>query len=131
MKITATILSIVILIQGFNISCSDILNLNELVEHAQFHKKAYNDSFVTFLSKHYGDLKKEHAQKHQEEKEEHEKLPFQFDYHLVDFTKVTFHNLEIALYPTPVAMSKKTVFYYQDIYTSPDAIGIFQPPRFA
>jgi hypothetical protein len=129
-RTTAIILSIVMLFQSLNITCTNILNLDKLIEHAQFHKETYSDSFITFLSKHYGELKVAHSEKHQEEKEEHEKLPFQFDYHVVDFHKVTFENIEVPLPSTLAFIERKQLFHYQNFYNSPDALGVFQPPRY-
>ncbi|MDP2542906.1 MULTISPECIES: hypothetical protein [Tenacibaculum] len=130
MRTSSIILSIVMLFQSLNITCNNILNLDKLIEHAQFHKEAYSDGFITFLSKHYGELKVTHSEKHQEEKEEHEKLPFQFDYHLVDFHTITFENTEVSLPSTLAFIERKQIFYHQNFYNSPDALGVFQPPRY-
>ncbi|WP_369048304.1 hypothetical protein [Tenacibaculum sp. UWU-22] len=130
MKISAIILSFVILVQSLDITYNDILNLNELVKHAQYHKKMYGDNFITFLSKHYGKLKKEHQEKHQEEKKEHEKLPCLFHYQLVPFYKAPFNNLASLLPSTINFIQKNSFFHYQKRYNSPDTLGIFQPPRY-
>ncbi|WGH76194.1 hypothetical protein P8625_03235 [Tenacibaculum tangerinum] len=104
--------------------------MNELIEHAQYHKKAYSDGFITFLSKHYGKLKAEHAKKHQEERKEHEKLPFQFDFHVVDFHKITFNNFAVFISSSITFVEKKDFFHHHNFYNSPDSLGIFQPPRY-
>ena len=70
-------LSFVILIQCFGVALSDISQSDEFIEHAKFHNAQYGDNVLVFISKHDGDLKAEHDKEHQEEKEEHEKLPFQ------------------------------------------------------
>lgn len=132
MKISAVILSFTILIQSFNISFSDVLQLNELIEHAQFHKKQYGDDFLTFLSKHYGEDKAEHQQQHKEEAPQHEKLPFN-QQHLpsIDFQVPVLVTTYLSLEKHIFKQTKKTGFYYVNIYSSLFKNGIFQPPKHA
>ncbi len=59
------------------------MQLDELIEHAQFHKQEYGDTFFVFPSKHYGELKAEHSKNHQEEQKDHEQLPFQCHGHII------------------------------------------------
>ena len=40
-----------------NIHVEDFENVYEFVEHFQLHKENYGDNFITFLEKHYSDLK--------------------------------------------------------------------------
>lgn len=51
-KILALTYSFLILIQSFNINLDDISKINALIDHAQFHKEMYGDSFFDFLSEH-------------------------------------------------------------------------------
>ncbi len=76
-KIASILVAFLLLFQSLNIHFDDIAELDELIEHAQFHANEHGDNFFVFISKHYGELKKDHEQQHQEEKEEHERLPFQ------------------------------------------------------
>ena len=62
--------------QCFGLSIKDIGQIDELIEHAQMHNQEYGDNIFVFISKHYGELKAAHEKEHQEEKEDHEKLPF-------------------------------------------------------
>lgn len=55
MKFFSIILSSLILVQSLNISLEDISKLNVLLEHAKYHQENYGDSFVEFLSEHYGE----------------------------------------------------------------------------
>ena len=64
------------MLQSFGVHYDDIVQLDELIEHAQFHSEQYGDNMIVFLSKHYGELKADHQRDHQEEKKDHEKLPF-------------------------------------------------------
>lgn len=130
MKLVAFILSITILIQGVNITYNDILNLDEFIEHAQFHKEQHGDTFFKFLSKHYGKLKEQHTKENQEEKSEHEQLPFQKEYcYCLEFSRIASGFPEIKFNSVTFFIEKKDVFFYQNNYTSPDKLGLFQPPR--
>ena len=71
------VLSSLILLQSLNIHLNDLVEIDALIEHYGYHNKTYGDTFLEFVSKHYGELKTEHNQKHQEEQSDHEKLPFQ------------------------------------------------------
>ncbi len=70
-------LSLLVFFQSAGLGMADILMLDKLVEHAQYHSENYGDDFFTFFEKHYGSLKAEHQLNHNEEKQEHEELPFQ------------------------------------------------------
>ncbi|MDF0707910.1 hypothetical protein [Flagellimonas okinawensis] len=76
-KIVIIGISLLILLQGASIHFKDLVELGQFVEHYQFHNEEYGDNFMVFVSKHYGELKASHSEKHQEEQKEHEKLPFQ------------------------------------------------------
>ena len=132
MKMSVVFLSLIILVQSFNIGFSDILKLNELFEHAQFHSEKYGDNFFTFLSKHYGDKKKEHEQDHKEELPKHEKLPFSHLHsHTVDCHSFILATLQFDLNKLSFDEEKETTFFYVDIYSSNHKEGVFQPPKFA
>ena len=60
--------------QSIGIHLSDLVQLDEFIEHAQFHSKEYGDNVFVFISKHYGELKAEHDAQHKEEQEEHQQL---------------------------------------------------------
>ncbi len=132
-KSISIFISFLVLFQSINIHLDDIIQLDELIKHAQFHKQQYGDNFFVFISKHYGDLKAEHSKKHQEEKRDHENLPFQK--HLVTGSTTA---IAIRLYPIQmetlsfeIKSEKADNFYYQMPYTSLFKSGVFQPPRHA
>ena len=81
-KLFSISLSLVILIQSLGISIADIAQIDEFIEHAQFHSEQHGDNVLVFISKHYGELKASHEKEHQEEKEDHEQLPFQHQSHI-------------------------------------------------
>jgi len=115
-------------VQSASIAASDILQLDELIEHAQFHKQEYGDSFFVFLSKHYGEQKAEHSKNHQEEQKDHEQLPFQYQGHtlilvaLIDSENSLFNTIEIA-------DSAEFNFHYLSSFSTLHKKGLLQPPR--
>jgi len=121
--------SFLILFQSFNIHLDDLVELDELIEHAQFHAEEHGDNFFVFVSKHYGELKAEHNKQHKEEKEQHEQLPFQNQYQtasLFVFVLNTISENQAVAETTPY---KSTDFFYQASYLSLAQEGLFQPPR--
>lgn len=131
-KLVSVMISLLILVQGLNIHGSDIAELDELIEHAQFHSQEYGDNFFVFVSKHYGELKAEHNQKHQEEKEDHEQLPFQHQCHSASFSVFVLHTMEgISLNTEFAQLHRQPNFLYLATYSSFEKDGPFQPPRVA
>ncbi len=123
--------SLLILFQSFNLPIDDLLEMDELVEHFQFHSQEYGDNILVFLSKHYGELKADHHQKHKEEQKEHEELPFQ--HHCSSLTTVVFISNKIPEYHARirVAENKTSNFHYFTFYTSRLGDSPFQPPQLA
>ncbi len=126
-KLISFFISSLILAQSFNIHVNDILKLDELMEHAQFHKEKYGDNIYTFLSKHYGEMKKNHNKNNQEE--DHRQLPFNHDYNfgflaafVLSKVKYTIEETREIIYPT-------SNFFYQETYSSLVEYDIFQPPK--
>lgn len=116
-----------ILLQSMHINLGDVLRIKDFIEHAQFHKENYGDNLLSFISMHYGQDKKQH---HQDEKHDHEKLPFS----------------SCSIVHTPVALlgqffipdlnrfdnfEKQDNFSYQWSYSSLTTFDIFQPPKHA
>lgn len=129
LKIASIAISFLILFQGFNIHMNDIVELDELIEHAQFHSQEYGDNFFVFISKHYGELKAEHNQKHQEEKQEHEELPFQHQCQNASLSAFVIND--IPDYPIVNEMSLRGAANHR--YRASNSLfekeGPFQPPR--
>lgn len=115
--------------QSFGLHASDLAQIDEFVEHAKFHKKQYGDNVFVFISKHYGELKAEHEKEHQEEKEDHEQLPFQHQTHVASVTDF-FLNINKKEFKThEFSEFKIHHFYYQAPSSSLHSEGLFQPPR--
>lgn len=130
-RLITILFSGLILIQSFQIGIEDLMQLDELFEHAQFHKQEYGDDFFVFLSKHYGDLKANHSQNHKEEQGEHEKLPFQCQGHTIVILAVLESTDFEASNQIDVPLSSKATFHYSNLYSLLNKEELLQPPRFA
>tara|TARA_Y100000815_G_C13203283_1_gene447610 strand:- start:71 stop:481 length:411 start_codon:yes stop_codon:yes gene_type:complete len=131
-KFVSITISALVLIQSFGFHANDLVVLDELITHAKFHAEAYGDNFFVFLSKHYGELKSEHSQKHQEEQKDHEKLPFQQHSQFNNLPSVItadFENYD-AREQQPIAEEDDN-FFYINSYHSLTLGAPFQPPRLA
>ena len=127
--ICSILLSFTILIQSVGFSLGDVIQIDEFISHAQYHSKHYGDTVLVFISKHYGNLKAEHNTKHQEEKADHEQLPFQQHSHV---SSVSFFILNTIKedFNSPEFNSFETHnFHYTSLKSSLYSKGLFQPPR--
>jgi hypothetical protein len=129
MKISAFFLSLLFLLQGTYWNMDDISRIGVLMEHAQFHADAYGDSFFVFLSKHYGELQEDHNEMHDEEKSQHERLPFQGKCCVLVVADLPILAVNHSLPNTSVNCNASRNFHYQDNYASLSCFEIFQPPR--
>ena len=123
--------SILILFQSFGVHTDDILQIDDLIQHANYHNEQYGDNVITFISKHYGKLKADHDKDHKEEKEEHEQLPFQHQSCSAAFTGIILNTTKEELKNFDFIEFKKHNFYYQSPSSSLHLEGLFQPPRFS
>lgn len=130
LRLFSLLLSLLLLLQSVHVSLADLAGLDELMEHARYHQQEFGDNFLTFLSKHYGDQKADHAQKHQEEKSQHEQLPFQQLAHLTGVNAFMLRQpaLELALPLDPSDDAQPNFYYFRPGYSGFQS-GIFQPPR--
>lgn len=130
-RLIAIAISFLMLFQSLNIHVKDLLELDTLMEHYEFHAEEYGDNFVVFLSKHYGELKAEHSERHQQEQEQqgNEELPFQHNCHSLSLI-VIFPNGAFDYSTRPETVRSATDnFYYTATYTSLWVDGPFQPPK--
>ncbi len=131
-KLFSIVIASLILLQSLNIHLNDVLEFDKLIEHARFHSEQHGDDFFMFLSKHYGELKTEHSQKHQEEKKDHERLPFQNQMHSVALSAFVLNPFHIeATNPEFSLLQQKSRFFYSATYLSLEKAAPFQPPRLA
>ena len=115
--------------QSFGIHANDISQIDEFMEHAQFHNEQYGDGLVVFIAKHYGELKADHAIDHQEEKEDHEQLPFQDQSHLSSSSNFILNSFKEEFKSLELPEFNEHNFYYQEPSSSLHLEGLFQPPR--
>lgn len=129
--IVAISLSFLVFFQSVGFGMADIFTLNDLVEHAKYHSEEYGDDFLTFFQKHYGELKAEHQKSNNEEKSQHEKLPFQHNNCIHLLAEVVVIDYEFPLEKSVVSYMVNPHFYYQDLYSFLERASIFQPPKIA
>ncbi|MAU14906.1 MAG: hypothetical protein CMH46_05125 [Muricauda sp.] len=123
-------LSLLILLHGADVHFKDLVELEQLIEHYQFHNKEYGDNFLVFISKHYGELKASHSEKHQEEQKDHEKLPFQHQQTPCAQPLVFVLGTDSFIYSNPeVPMASTGNFHYQISYSLIWGDHPFQPPK--
>jgi hypothetical protein len=128
-KLFSLSVSLIILMQSFGMHVNDISQMDEFIEHAQFHNEQYGDSIIVFIAKHYGELKADHAKDHQEEKEDHEQLPFQHQSHLSSSSSFILNSIREEFKTMELPECKEHNFHYQEPSSSLHLEGLFQPPR--
>lgn len=130
-KLLSISIAFTILIQSFGVSVEDIAQIDEFLEHAQFHNETYGDSVFVFISKHYGELKVAHNKEHQEEKEDHNQLPFNHNncFHISSLTAIIHNYTKEELNLSDFSERKEINFFYQEPTSSLHKLGILQPPR--
>lgn len=125
--------SILILMQSFGLRFNDLSQIDEFIQHAQFHSDQYGDNVLVFISKHYGELKADHDKEHHEEKEEHEELPFNHNNcshnsivtaFVLQTNKEEFNTLQFYEF-------KEHNFFYVAPSSSLHSEGLLQPPRYS
>ena len=129
MRVGAILVASLILLQSFQISVSDLVQMDELMEHARYHKQQFGDDFISFISKHYGADKKQHDQQHKEERPQHEQLPFQQLLQSGIVHTFFFTDSMQVLLPPSVESQTQPGFHYLLCRASGFQSGIFQPPR--
>jgi len=129
LKLFSISFSFLILIQSFGISLRDSAQIGEFIEHAQFHSEKYGDNVFVFISKHYGELKADHEKEHQEEKEDHEQLPFQQHSSITATYAFVLNTFKKALKTVEIYEFSSNQFYYQESDSSLHSLGLFHPPR--
>lgn len=127
-KIVSILFALLIFFQSVDVSFQDLAEIDDMIAHAQYHKEKYGDDIGSFLSKHYGALKKEHSKNHDEEKPDHDKLPFKHHRtnHLVFIGAQNFLNFDYSL--GEVKFSKTPVFK-KHLNSELHSSGIFHPPK--
>ncbi|SDQ18281.1 hypothetical protein [Flagellimonas zhangzhouensis] len=130
-KIVIIGISLLILLQGTSIHLKDLVEIGQFVEHYQFHSEEYGDNLMVFVSKHYGELKASHSEKHQEEQKEHEKLPFQHQSPCAQPLVFVLDSDNFIETRSDTPLVVKGNFHYQMSYSHIWGDDPFQPPKHA
>lgn len=130
-RIVAIGTALLIFCQGINLQFKDLVELDILVEHYQFHVQAHGDDLISFLSKHYGKEKDSHNLAHQEEQQQHEKLPFQQQSQGHQPLVLPFGQAHLLQTRNEPPGDSNVNFHYQDNYSTLLGERHFQPPRHA
>jgi len=126
-KILVFILSFTILIQSFNFQLEDITKVPTLMNHIADHFES-GDSFMDFISMHYGSQYEIHKTKHKE----HQKLPLKqylLDLHFHVYISESTKNLIINSFKE--THLEKKISNYTEPFSSLFSTEIFQPPKHA
>lgn len=128
-KIIAGIYSVLILFQSFNINIEDISKFSALLDHAKYHKEFYGDSFLEFLSEHYGSKMASHENKHSG----HENLPFKDHQHVLCHLNASFIITPQTNYvfKQQEYVERPLNFFYKEPLSFFEKPSVFQPPKIA
>lgn len=125
----AITISFLLLTQSMNICLSDLTKLDDLIEHAQFHKEVHGDDWWAFLEMHLGSEKEDHL--HHEHQEEHENLPHHDHFFSTILSTFILENeYEVLPFKKPASKSQ-TFTAYIEHYSFLKNSDIFQPPKLA
>jgi len=128
-KIFSIAFSFLFLMQSINIHLEDVLNVSMFFEHYQLHKQKHGDDLLTFVSKHYGDLKEAHKKEHQEEEKNHHHSPINHNCSSQLPVDLAFEVYIIFFPKISMEIENQSNFYYKDLFSTFEKQKIFQPPR--
>jgi hypothetical protein len=130
-KLFSILLSLLLLVQSFNLDLVDVAQFDDFLTHAQFHKEKYGDSLLVFISKHYGELKEQHDLENSEEQQDHEELPFNHQTCSHFSTAFVMIGVDFLVLKTAPAADTSLNFFYQESNYLIQNSDIFQPPKAA
>jgi hypothetical protein len=125
--------ALLLLLQSSKIGIGDVLRLDDLISHAQFHDEHHGDSLVDFFSKHYGELKEAHNAAHKHEQSEHEQLPFNHGHctHHSTVLAFIFSSFKEDVKQVQLVELTETNFFYSAPSSTAHTMGLLQPPRYS
>lgn len=129
-KFASLLLSFFILFQSFNVHLLDVLKLQSLLQHIEFHESTYGDDIFSFLAKHYGDKMTEHREQNNGEGD-HQKLPFNHSVCMDAGQLFILESFAAKLVLSDPPIVKKRTFHYYNFYSYLENTDIFQPPKIA
>ena len=126
-KLVVIFYSCLILFQSFNINIEDFSKFSVLIEHANYHKEMYGDTFLEFLSEHYGEQKTSHPNNHKE----HEDLPFKNHHHMLCHINTVFILTPYITYHINYQSHQDIPldFFYKESVSLFEKPSVFQPPK--
>lgn len=128
--IISILLSFWVFFQTVGFELNDVVQLELLVEHIEYHSENYGDDFFTFFEKHYGSSSLEHQKDNKDEKSQHDNLPFQHLSCSHLSPEVILISLRILFFETLVESSLGLNSFYKNLYSSIEKLSIFHPPKF-
>ena len=127
--IVSIMLSALVLLQGLNVQMKDVLEVDALFRHLEYHLSSEGDDFYSFLEKHYGSQKFDHEHKGQSDDQNHEKLPFKDKAHQNSNNVVMVLTSNTSRDLVASTISSRSNFYHEDNYSYLQQKDFFQPPR--
>ena len=124
----AIALATIITVQASHITLGDVLQFDELIGHARFHKEQYGDSFASFLIKHYGDQQAAHMNDRSNEREDHQKLPFQHGFNHLNCPVALLVDIEFEFRVTEYKTNSKDNYFHK-LHGDLLVFQALQPPR--
>ena len=123
-KLTAMVLRLLLFGQNFQITTTDLFQLDDLQIQATEHIHESGDSVLEFISLHYGNQKVAHHQEHSQ----HKNLPFQQEIDVL--STATFYIQEVNLVSRNSIFQnlKKSSFFYQVFSSIFESRTLFEPP---
>ncbi len=130
-QLVSILLSFVLLAQGISFNSGELEKMDTLLEHAKFHKEKYGDNFAVFMDKHYGNQKNQHLSEQQEERKEHQDLPFQQSAQLLIQTAI-LNEVGLSDFSSTMLITlQQENYFYEQLHASLLVEEILQPPKFS
>lgn len=127
-QLTVIYLSFTLLLQGFNPGLTDLVKVEDMLQHFEYHSQLYGDNFTDFLSKHYGAAKQAH-QEDADDHPDHDHLPFNQQNSLQTTLAFYIPQYKLPLLKLPVVEKHSLNFIYKEGHSVFGNTEIFQPPR--
>lgn len=118
--------------QSVHLNVNTLVSIDDFVSHMQLHQEAYGDTFIVFLSKHYGELRALHSKQQDHEQSDHERLPFNHCHQGHYAAPVVLLTAQEELvHVVSLTEIKEAHFRYTPPCSSAHLSGILQPPRYS
>ena len=126
-KVLSFTVAFLLLMQSANVHVNDVLLINNLMEHLDFHESTYGDDIFAFLNKHYGSDKE--GLDHDKENSHNHELPFTHNV-CADASMVFVVDLNpIKWESSLIGIAGQKDYFYTNNYSFLSNNDIFQPPQ--